>query len=64
LLSGTRFQERIMGFKMNKMQAAFTSNNSSMNKLPVEQRVQILSMLCEGSSMRSVSRVCGVSITR
>jgi IS1 family transposase len=33
-----------------------------MNKLPVETRVQILSMLCEGSSMRSISRVCGVSI--
>jgi len=33
-----------------------------MNKLPVVKRVQILSMLCEGSSMRSVSRVCDVSI--
>jgi IS1 family transposase len=33
-----------------------------MNKLPVAKRVQILSMLCEGSSMRSVSRVCDVSI--
>jgi IS1 family transposase len=33
-----------------------------MNKLPVEKRAQILSMLCEGSSMRSVSRVCDVSI--
>jgi IS1 family transposase len=33
-----------------------------MNKLPVEKRVQILSMLCEGSSMRSISRVCDVSI--
>lgn len=33
-----------------------------MNKLPLEKRVQILSMLCEGSSMRSVSRVCDVSI--
>ncbi len=33
-----------------------------MNKLPVATRVQILSMLCEGSSMRSVSRVTGVSI--
>jgi IS1 family transposase len=32
-----------------------------MNKLPLETRVQILSMLCEGSSMRSVSRVTGVS---
>src|ERR1700761_4389887 len=34
----------------------------TMNKLPVETRVQILTMLCEGSSMRSVSRVTGVSI--
>jgi IS1 family transposase len=33
-----------------------------MNKLPLEKRVQILTMLVEGSSMRSVSRVCGVSI--
>jgi IS1 family transposase len=33
-----------------------------MNKLPVETRVQILSMLCEGSSMRSASRITGVSI--
>jgi IS1 family transposase len=33
-----------------------------MNKLPTEKRVQILNMLVEGSSMRSVSRVVGVSI--
>lgn len=33
-----------------------------MNKLPLEKRVEILTMLVEGSSMRSVSRVCGVSI--
>jgi phage gp36-like protein len=33
-----------------------------MNKLPLKTRVQILSMLCEGSSMRSISRVCDVSI--
>ncbi len=32
-----------------------------MNKLPLEKRVQILSMLCEGSSMRSISRVVDVS---
>ncbi len=32
-----------------------------MNKLPLETRVQILSMLCEGSSMRSISRVADVS---
>src|SRR5437667_11795354 len=34
----------------------------SMNKLPLETRVQILAMLCEGSSMRSISRVADVSI--
>jgi IS1 family transposase len=33
-----------------------------MNKLPLQTRVQILSMLVEGSSMRSISRVTGVSI--
>ena len=33
-----------------------------MNKLPLQTRIQILSMLCEGSSMRSISRVCDVSI--
>ena len=33
-----------------------------MNKLPIAKRVQILSMLCEGVSMRSISRVCDVSI--
>ena len=33
-----------------------------MNKLPPAKRVQILSMLCEGSSMRSISRVADVSI--
>src|SRR2546421_1980129 len=32
-----------------------------MNKLPLAKRVQILSMLCEGSSMRSVGRVVDVS---
>jgi len=32
-----------------------------MNKLPLAKRVQILSMLCEGSSMRSVARVVDVS---
>jgi lambda repressor-like predicted transcriptional regulator len=33
-----------------------------MNKLPVAQRAKILSMLCEGASMRSVSRLADVSI--
>ncbi len=32
-----------------------------MNKLPLETRVQRLSLLCEGSSMRSISRVADVS---
>ena len=33
-----------------------------MNKLSVAQRAQILAMLCEGASMRSVSRLADVSI--
>lgn len=33
-----------------------------MNKLPLAKRAQILSLLCEGSSMRSISRVADVSI--
>ena len=36
--------------------------NMGMNKLPIETRRQILAMLCEGSSMRSISRVADVSI--
>jgi IS1 family transposase len=32
------------------------------NQLPIAKRVQILQMLCEGSSMRSISRVCDVSL--
>lgn len=39
-----------------------SSHIVGMNKLPLKTRVQILSMLCEGSSMRSISRVCDVSI--
>jgi IS1 family transposase len=32
-----------------------------MNKLPIAKRVQIFNMLVEGSSMRSISRVCDTS---
>jgi IS1 family transposase len=41
---------------------AKSSYQKGMNKLPLGKRVQILSMLCEGSSMRSISRVVDVSI--
>ena len=33
-----------------------------MNTLPIQKKVQIVSMLVEGSSLRSISRVCDVSI--
>ncbi|HVM81249.1 MAG TPA: IS1 family transposase [Stellaceae bacterium] len=33
-----------------------------MNRLPPRTRVQILQMVCEGSSIRAISRVTGVSI--
>lgn len=41
---------------------AKSSYIGTMNRLPIEQRAQILQMLCEGSSMRSISRIVGVSI--
>ena len=41
---------------------AKVSHYKGMNRLPLEKRVQILSLLCEGSSMRSISRVADVSI--
>lgn len=39
-----------------------SSYMKGMNKLPLSKRTQILAMLCEGSSMRSISRVADVSI--
>ena len=39
-----------------------SSYEMRMNKLPLAKRIQILAMLCEGSSMRSISRVADVSI--
>ena len=39
-----------------------SSYQMHMNKLPLAKRTQILAMLCEGSSMRSISRVTDVSI--
>jgi IS1 family transposase len=38
------------------------STKAIMNKLPNQIRAQILSMLVEGSSLRSISRITGVSI--
>src|SRR5712692_5683528 len=37
------------------------SDTRGMKRLPRNKRIQILSMLCEGSSMRSISRVADVS---
>lgn len=39
-----------------------SSYEMRMNKLPLAKRTQILAMLCEGSSMRSIERITGVSI--
>ena len=39
-----------------------SSYRMRMNKLALAKRTQILAMLCEGSSMRSISRVADVSI--
>lgn len=39
-----------------------SSYHSGMNKLDIKTRITILNMLVEGSSMRSISRITGVSI--
>lgn len=39
-----------------------SSHIKGMNKLPAKDRAQILAMLCEGTSMRAISRMTGVSI--
>jgi IS1 family transposase/lambda repressor-like predicted transcriptional regulator len=39
-----------------------SSDCSRMNKLTAEKRAQILNLLCEGSSMRAISRVADVSL--
>lgn len=39
-----------------------SSHIAGMNKLPAKDRAQILAMLCEGTSMRAISRMTGVSI--
>jgi DNA-directed RNA polymerase specialized sigma24 family protein len=41
--------------------AAVRDISCGMNKLPPRKRVQILSMLMEGSSMQSIARVADVS---
>lgn len=33
-----------------------------MNKLPLAKRAQVLTLLCEGVSMRSIERIVGCSI--
>lgn len=38
------------------------STSQAMNQLPLDKRVQIINMLVEGSSLRSTTRVCDVSI--
>jgi len=39
-----------------------THNVQFMNKLPAAKRIQIISLLCEGMSLRAVTRITGVSI--
>lgn len=49
-----------MNFCLTRRTALATIH--SMNRLPIEKRIQIVNLLVEGMSMRSVSRVAGVSI--
>jgi IS1 family transposase len=42
--------------------SSISSYISGMNKLPIEKRVQIITLLVEGNSLRSCSRIADVSI--
>ena len=48
---------------MNKMLDSLRNNTylSSMNKLPIEKRTQIVQLLVEGNSLRATSRIADVS---
>src|SRR2546430_16446209 len=39
-----------------------SSYSRGMNKLPLAKRAQVLTLLCEGVSMRSIERIVGCSI--
>src|SRR3989442_10561383 len=39
-----------------------TNEASTMNRLPLEKRTQIVHLLCEGNSLRATSRIADVSI--
>src|SRR5665213_3696376 len=41
---------------------AISSYSRGMNKLSLAKRAQILTLLCEGMSMRSIERIVGCSI--
>lgn len=56
---------RHLGVKRYEKNACYLKKGNyigGMNRLSLATRAQILSMLCEGSSMRSISRVTDVSI--
>jgi IS1 family transposase len=47
----------------NMLDAMYKSSyDPHINKLPLAKRAQILTLLCEGSSMRSIERIVGCSI--
>jgi transposase len=42
-------------------QIRMQADNACMNKLPLEKRAQIIGMMVEGMSIRSISRLTGAS---
>ena len=56
------FRKKLQVLQMSLTLSKKVHIKIGMNKLPLAKRVQILSMLCEGSSMRSISRIADVSI--
>lgn len=56
-----------MGTNLSKVQIMLDSKGAQayskvMNKLPPDKRATILTLLCEGSSLRAISRITGISL--
>lgn len=58
-----RLRSIVIFFKMNKIldRLSINSYHCSMNKLPIEKQTQVIRLLVEGNSLRSISRILDLS---
>ncbi len=62
VMKRTALNQRLYRMIQKELLHSVPGKKGVMNKLPLAKRVQILSMLVEGSSCRSISRVADVSL--